>query len=47
MPELQKNVYNSLESFDAAYTKAGALIKQHRFGSRGRSVDFNNPFKTR
>ncbi len=29
MPEMEKNIYNSIESFNNAYTKAGSLFKTH------------------
>jgi len=29
MPEMEKNIYNSIESFNNAYTKAGSLFKMH------------------
>ena len=47
MPELEKNIYNSLESFDTAYSKAGALFEKNRFRNRNRSIDFKNPQDTK
>lgn len=47
MPELKKNIYNSLESFDTAYNKAGALLEKNRFRNRNRSIDFKNPQDTK
>ena len=47
MAELEKNIYNSLESFDSTYKKAGALFEEDEFGHRDRSVDFKNPSGTR
>ncbi len=29
MSEMEKNIYNSIESFNNAYTKAGSLFKIH------------------
>jgi hypothetical protein len=43
MPELEKNIYKSFDSFESAYSKAGSLLKQRKFSTRDRSVDFNNP----
>jgi superoxide dismutase len=43
LPELEKNIYKSFNSFESAYSKAGSLMKQSKFSSRDRSVDFNNP----
>jgi superoxide dismutase len=47
LPELEKNIYKSFNSFESAYTKAGSLMKQSKFSSRNRSVDFNNPLGTK
>jgi len=46
LPELQKNIYNSLSSFDSAYTKAGALVEDERFRTRNRNIDFKSPENT-
>lgn len=43
LPELEKNIYKSFNSFESAYSKAGSLMKQSKFSSRNRSVDFKNP----
>jgi len=40
---LEKNVYTNLETFDEAFLKAGSMVKQSKFASRDRSVDFKNP----
>jgi len=45
-PELKKNIYNSLKSFDSAYTKAGALIEDEKFRVRNRNIDFKDPQNT-
>jgi uncharacterized coiled-coil DUF342 family protein len=47
LPELEKNIYKSFNSFKSAFTKAGSLMKQSKFSSRNRSVDFNNPLGTK
>ena len=47
LPELEKNIYNSLKSFDTAYNKAGAFIEENKFRNRSRSVDFKNPQDTK
>lgn len=47
LPELEKNIYNSLESFNTAYTKAGAFLEQNKFRNRDRSIDFKNPQDTK
>ncbi len=46
--DMEKNVYANLESFDAAFTKAGSLIGDREFNTRSRShsVDFKNPHRT-
>lgn len=45
--EVEKNIYNSLESFDSVYKRAGALFEENEFTTRNRSVDFNNPTGTK
>jgi len=47
MSELEKNIYNSLESFDSTFKRAGALFEENEFGHRSHSVDFKNPSGTR
>ena len=41
--KLEKNIYSNLESFDSTFSKAGSFMKQSKFESRNRSVDFKNP----
>jgi 3-keto-L-gulonate-6-phosphate decarboxylase len=43
MPELEKRVYKSFDSFEIAYSNSISLMKQKKFSTRKRSVDFNNP----
>lgn len=45
-PELKRNIYSSLKSFDSAHTKAGALVEDERFRTRNRNIDFKNPQNT-
>ena len=47
MSEMGKNIYKSLESFDAVYKSAGSLFEGNEFGKRDHSVDFKNPFGTK
>ncbi len=41
--DLQKNPAKSLDSFEIAYANSVSLMKQRKFSTRKRSVDFNNP----
>jgi predicted nucleic acid-binding Zn-ribbon protein len=41
--ELKKNIYKSLESFDATFSKAGSIAKSRKFLTREHSTDFKNP----
>jgi chromosome segregation ATPase len=41
--QLEKNIFSNLETFNEAFMKAGSLVKQSKFASRDRSVDFKNP----
>lgn len=43
IPELEKNIFKSFDSFEIAYSNSVSLIKQKKFSNRKRSVDFNNP----
>lgn len=47
LPDLEKNIYQSFDSFDEVFSKAGTLMKQMKFSSRKRSVDFKNPLGTK
>lgn len=44
---LERNIWANLETFDATFSKAGAIMKPGKFKSRERSVDFNNPTGTK
>lgn len=46
LPELEKNIFNSLDSFDTAYQNAGGLIKENRFRDRNHRIDFKDPQNT-
>lgn len=41
--ELKKNIFQSLESFDATFSKAGTIVKSRKFRIREHSTDFKNP----
>jgi DNA repair exonuclease SbcCD ATPase subunit len=41
--DLQKNLAKSFDSFEIAYANSVSLMKQRKFSTRKRSVDFNNP----
>lgn len=47
MPELEKNIYKSFNSFEESYSKAGSLTRPSKFRQRERSVDFKNPLDTK
>lgn len=47
MPELEKKIYKSFDSFEIAYSNSVSLMKQKKFSTRKRSVDFNNPLGNR
>lgn len=41
--DIQKKLSKSFDSFEIAYSNSGSLLKQRKFSTRSRSVDFNNP----
>ena len=41
--DIQKKLSKSFDSFEIAYSNSGSLMKQRKFSTRSRSVDFNNP----
>lgn len=41
--EIQKKLSKSFDSFEIAYSNSGSLMKNRKFSTRSRSVDFNNP----
>lgn len=45
--KLEKNIWSNIESFDATFSDAGAIMKPSKFKSRDRSVDFKNPTGTK
>lgn len=45
--DLEKNIYKNLEAFDAAFSKAGSIMKESKFKTRDRSVDYKNPPATK
>ncbi len=47
MPELEKNIYSSFNSFEESFSKAGSLTRSSRIRQRDRSVDFKNPLGNR
>jgi DNA repair exonuclease SbcCD ATPase subunit len=44
---LERNIWTNLETFDATFSKAGAIMKPGKFKNRERSVDFKNPTGTK
>ncbi len=47
MPELERNIYKSFNSFEESFSKAGSLSRNAQFRQRDRSVDFKNPMDTK
>lgn len=47
MPELERNIYKSFNSFEESFSKAGSLTSSSRINPRDHSTDFNNPMDTR
>ncbi len=47
MPELERNIYRSFNSFEESFSKAGSLTRPGKFRQRERSVDFKNPMDTK
>jgi DNA repair exonuclease SbcCD ATPase subunit len=41
--DIQKKLSKSFDSFEIAYSNSSSLMKQRKFSTRSRSVDFNNP----
>jgi chromosome segregation ATPase len=46
MPELERNIYKSFNSFEESFSKAGSLARPTQFRQRERNVDFKNPTGT-
>ncbi len=47
IPELERNIYKSFNSFEESFSKAGSLTRPAKFRQRERSVDFKNPLGTK
>lgn len=45
--DLQKDLAKSFDSFEITYGNSVSLMKQRKFSTRKRSVDFNNPLGNR
>ena len=47
MPELERNIYRSFNSFEESFSKAGSLSRSTNFRQRERNIDFKNPTRTK